>query len=833
MADYLIGGPNGPTKRFKDMGDGTHAEIVAASGLVEQAIPDFPTAADLLSAYGNFAGVAPGDFVTRVQYSNGQVVTALSGGPLQVGESNIILDVPVVQPCAMEIEASMIRARQQFASICLFENDAAGPDPVPSPINITSIYQCSAEAGAAYNAAAGTICTVVLESALPSPGQEGAVYLSDWIHIAGLVDSRLNYQNACIKYISPDRKTITFGFSDEAALPSLAVPAITPPAGTAKVHFYNNLAGAHNGFGIRFTGTTATSAALVSVFGGGDAQVSGTLFGDHRISLGSTAPQYLNGVMGNVEIKATTRFRLEGRPAECAFLDKAIDNISATYSPRGSRTAVKPANQAKLRARFRLYQPVGMTRPVGKIISIAKTGTTTATVTHDGTYPFQTGQYVNIKGVRDQTNFAATTTPIAITVLSPTQFTCVVGSAVTATSYGGSVVLCNGGVDQPGIIGQIIQSAVLDSNGWITFVGNTTWAGLSVGDYINVHGVRDNVAGADLGIDGAWEVAHLSATTLIVKPIFDIFGNRVSPVVASLPLTNCGGSVILRTTLRSHDLMLEEWAESKVMIDGQGSGRVDKSLPVQVTSSVTVAVNQSAAAGALSATDGSGGWFIRPGITGIADIASAALTASSTTAAISNAMGNGFQVNIAVTAVSGTAPTLDFRVEESFDGGTNWVTLYEMQRITAVGNYNTPILRASGRHIRYVQTISGTTPSFTRAVVRTLLPFMPSEPQKRIVDRTIVPNTLNSVTPILFQGAANNAQLVVNMGAITTTAPAFQLEGSEDGTNFYPIGAPLTAVASSTVQVTVSGTSCTFVRARVSTAGVGATLGYVSVKAWS
>lgn len=551
-------------------------------GSLRQAVPDFPTAQDLLSAYGNFANVAPGDFVTRVAYSNGQVVTALSGGPLQVGESTITLDVPIRQPCALEIEASAIRARQQFSSICLFENADSGPSPVPNPIEITSIYQSSADNGAAYNAAAGTICTVVLASALPGQGAPGAVYLSDWIHIDGLIDSRLNYQNACIKFISADRKTITFGFSDDAALPSLAVAAITPPAGTAKVYFYNNMAGADNAFGIRFTGTTATSAALVSVFGGGDAQVSGTLFGDHRVTIASTAPQYLNGVYGNVELKASSRFRLEARPSECAFLDKGIDSSSTGFSARAARTAVKPAYQSSLRARFRLYQPVGMSRPVGKIISIAKSGTTTATITHDGLYPFQTGQYVTIKGVRDQTNFAAFTTPVAITVLNATQFTCVVGSAVTATSYGGSVILCNGGVDQPNIIGQIVQSAVMDGNGWVTLTGNTTWSGLSVGDYINLHGCRDNTVGADIGIDGAWEVAHLSTTTLIVKPIIDIFGQRVSPVLASLSLINCSGSVILRTTLRAHDLILEEWVESKVGIDGQGTNRIDKALPVRL-----------------------------------------------------------------------------------------------------------------------------------------------------------------------------------------------------------------------------------------------------------
>lgn len=107
------------------------------------------------------------------------------------------------------------------------------------------------------------------------------------------------------------------------------------------------------------------------------------------------------------------------------------------------------------------------------------------------------------------------------------------------------------------------------------------------------------------------------------------------------------------------------------------------------------------------------------------------------------------------------------------------MTLYEFQRVTANGSYNSPILRASGRHIRYVRTITGTTPSFTMALTRNILPFIPAEPQKRIVDRSIVLTTLNSTTPVLFSGAANNIQLVINIGA-AITPPAIQLEGSED-----------------------------------------------------
>lgn len=583
------------------MSDGSVAQGVVpintagqvAGGAVAQAIPDTNSAAELLALYGGFQSITAGDFVTRKATSNGQVITALSVGPLiEDAESNITVDVPVTQPAALEIEASMSqRVRHQFASIYLFANDDAGPFPVPADIEIASVYQSSADAGVAYNAVAGTILTIVLKTALPA-----GVYLSDWVHTYGLVDNRLNYPNLVIKFISYDRKTITCGFSDDAALPSLAVAAITPPNGSAFIKFYNNLGGAANGFGMRFTGTSATQAALVSIFGGGanDVQISGTLLGDHRVTVGSTAPIYANGVNGNVEIRATSRYRLEGRPRDCAWYDTATDT-AAVYTARAIRTSVKPAVQVALRPCFRAYRPKSMTRPVAKIISISKSGTTTATVNTAAAHNLTTGNWVSIRGVRDQTNFANIST-VQVTVINATQFTLVMGSAVTATSYGGAVILTNGGVDQQGAIGQVVQSATVTAGtGVLTLVGSASWTGLNIGDYVELYGLRDNATGADLGLDGAWEVANIATTSLDLVPVVDIFGARVSPNVTSLASTNCGGQVIQRTTLRAHDILLEDWSENRMMIDGAGTPRLDRAVPVRILaidSAPTVTANE-------------------------------------------------------------------------------------------------------------------------------------------------------------------------------------------------------------------------------------------------
>lgn len=105
-----------------------------------------------------------------------------------------------------------------------------------------------------------------------------------------------------------------------------------------------------------------------------------------------------------------------------------------------------------------------------------------------------------------------------------------------------------------------------------------------------------------------------------------------------------------------------------------------------------------------------------PGI--IADVASAALTTTTTTATLTPTFGSSYQVQIPVTVVSGTTPTLSVQVQESMDTGTNWTTVYTFPTITATGAYVSPIMQLQGNRVRYVQTVTGTTPSFTRAINR-------------------------------------------------------------------------------------------------------------------
>jgi len=496
----------------------------------------------------------------------------------------------------------------------------------------------------------------------------------------------------------------------------------------------------------------------------------------------------------------------------------AADGV-ATMSGLTKFSSTVPEETGKYKIRIRAKNLKNFSIPVATILSIAKTGTTTATVTTNADHGLVAGDYVQVLGVRDQTNFPNLVSTIVGTVPTSTTFTIIIGTATTTSSLDGFVFKNEGSVSS-NVYAGAIQSISRTSN-ILTVIGSATWATPLPGETVHIYGLT----AAAVGYEGAYKVLRVSTTTLELQSIGEDFGSIAT-----------GGAIMKRTDFRIHFARLLDYTRLTTEISGgQGSTTdINASVPVSITGSATLgaSVTQSTAA-TISATTGLGGWYIHQAIVGLPDIASAAITTTTTTASIANNLGNAFQVVIPVTVASGTNPTLDIRIEESFDSGTNWVTLYEFQRITATGHYFSPVLKSVGRNIRYVQTISGTTPSFTRSITRNILPFQNAEPQKRIIDRSIVLTTLNSVTPTLFQGAGNNVQLIVNVGAITTTAPDIQLEGSEDNSNWYAVGTPLTAVASSTVQLTVNNLSSTFLRARVSTAGVGVTAGYVAIKSWS
>jgi hypothetical protein len=762
-----------------------------------------------------------GDIVQVEGNSSAASYVSISKSPWDAGTQTTL---ETIETFSMPIELAFGAHRSQATlgqEFSLEVVDAGVGLPAVSDLAISSITQ---------SASVLTVDTVADHGLVP--GQT--------IGIVGCSNQVANYPALVVASIpTPRQFTVTAG-------PGGTIPSqtITNPAGAkGSVFIRERLGRAQNGVSQIFENATITNASFYLRSESGDALPSGTILGNHTVTVATAASVQQVNTPYTYAFSPTSEYRINLQADRVQAYDSPVDSL-VQATGRLLRTQVCPDPAANYRLRIRANNAKSLTVLNAKVVSVSKPGTTVGTFTTATAHGLVTGDLIVYYG---NSNVAASafpnlTTATAVTVLSPTTFTvAAIGTAATVTGYGGVIAKVQGGnlLSSLGVVNNSGINATLSTltNGTrqLVLTGAAAWSGLSIGDYVNVEGVTNATNGASLNVDGAWKVANSVTTALTLVPCTTAFA-------ATLPvdfvLTNSAGAVIKRTCLRLSFVRIFDYERQRVEVLARPTGDISGAVPVNVQNVPAVTVSSgtitavTAITNALPVGANTIGNTNLPLLTSVADVASAAITTTATVAAVTPGFGISYQVNIPVTAVTGTTPTMDVRIEESDDAGTNWFTVYDFPRITATGIYRSPFLPVTGNRVRYVQTIGGTTPSFTRAINR-LQSNAPFTNSRQLIDRSVAPNTLNSTTPVLLTRDCGNAtQLVVNMGAITTTAPAFQLEGSDDfGTTWYAIGTPLTGVASSTVQATVNSINAGAVRARVSTGGSGATLGWVAIKA--
>jgi hypothetical protein len=661
------------------------------------------------------------------------------------------------------------------------------PIPLPSNIAISSITQATSTLTVTTSTAHGLVA--------------GAR-----IGILGITsDSRLNYPCLVVNNITSST-VFTATAGPAGTIPSLSVG---PYTSQGFVYFRSAMGGAPDGYSQIFENATVGNASMYVRSDSGDVYPSGTFAGNHSVTVGNTTS--VQAVVANYSYAfvPTTEYRSLLQADRLQYYDAALDTLNQP-SARRNVTQVIPKITKNYKLRFRFTNDKSLTVPVAKIVSASKAGSTTATITTATAHGLTTGDYVYTTGIRNGTDFPPITTA-AVVASTPTSttFTVVMGSTTpTTTSYGGLVARGNGGNLPAGFAGAgstaALQTATVTST-QLTLTSSGTIA-VVVGDYVNVYGCRDNSTGADLAVDGVYKVVSVVTTTAILEPI----GSTVLP--AAFGSTACGGAVIKRTDARISYIRLFEYLREKVEILNKNDSF--SSVPVITAGGFITSVSSTALTAPLI----------------VADVSSGTLATSSTSASITPAASALSQeFNIIVTAVSGTNPTLDFTVQESDDSGTNFYDVYQLPRITAAGQYRTPLIPLTGNRVRYIRTIGGTSPSFNSSINR--IQSHTSNPvQRQFFDRTVVPNTLNSTSPSFFTEGCVDLVVMVNMGAITTTAPTFALQVSVDNVNWVQLGADITTTASTTSILQVSNAQARFSRLLVKTAGSGATLGYVMVK---
>lgn len=187
-----------------------------------------------------------------------------------------------------------------------------------------------------------------------------------------------------------------------------------------------------------------------------------------------------------------------------------------------------------------------------------------------------------------------------------------------------------------------------------------------------------------------------------------------------------------------------------------------------------------------------------------------------------------FTVYANVSSVSGTSPTLDLVVQQSFDG-VNWEDIYHFERIITNGLYKSANITLEATNFRVIRTISGASASFTYSVSINFHADTSIKVSKRIIDRTLAILTASSVLNIgaIFENS-RKLQIQVKGNGTFTTQPIVAIEGSENGIDYSQIGTITFNNAIAVINtLDVFGK---FTRLRVATAGVGGTLDFISVR---
>jgi len=664
-------------------------------------------------------------------------------------------------------------------------------------------------------------------------------------------DSRLNYA-ALIVATTPTATQLTATAGPQGTIASLTVGPFSPAA--AFMYIRDSIHGATNGTSMILENATTTNASFyVKAEGGDSTPIGGTFAGNHSATILTTASSQITTAALNYAFRPTDQFMLALYADRLQWSDSVVDTTSQSVA-RATFSQVVPHPDNQYVVRFAIKNRKGLTVPVAKIVSAVKTGTTTATVTTDVAHGLSTGDYINTYGARDQTNFAnLTTATVVASIINSTSFTVVWGAAVTATSYGGSVARVQGQQVLQGAVTQSIQSATIASS-ILTLILSNTVSGITFGDYINIHGCRDAVAGADVGLDGIYRVRDFTGSTVILEPI----GTTTIPT--TLSTTNCGGTILKRTDLRISFVRLFDFERLRVELLPRPASDATSGAPIVVqggtlptvttvgTVSTVTSLSQIAASVPLmtvanGSTNKALGISMTNALSNVDQSATAFAGAgrvNGTVVATANGGGAVISSEINVTAITlGTATSVVAILQES-RGGTNFTDIWQSEPITATGIISTPAIPVAGRRRWCFHSIGGT--STTVTVTITTLELFGQYPMVRsfrdvfsatnplstvfnsatAVATTFVLTTLNTVTaPWLIEGSNALTYFITLAGGPTvTTQPIISVEFSMDGTNWLTTTNTITAAGNNTYSLSLQNQIWKFTRLKVTTAAV-------------
>lgn len=620
----IIKSYNDVHRRNVDMLDGTYAERVnAISNNITTKFREAFEVYDPVNGGKWVESKATGDLIFVDGNAAAASYLVISKSPLDAGTESSITSIGTVgMPVEGAIGLSMSQRTlgQEFAIEMV---DDGQPLPDVTDLAISAISQ--------------TTTTLTVDTVLPHGLSVGkSVGIRDCSNLLA------NYPALVVASVpSPTQFTATAGPGGTIASQTIANPA----GAKGFVFFRERLGRARNGVSQIFENGTATNASLYIRSESGDALPSGTVAGNHSVTVATTASVQLVNSAYQYAFAPTSEFRLFVQADRTQWADSAVDAVAQTAN-RLLRTQVCPDPSELYRIRIRCTNNKSLTVPNAQIVSAVKTGTTTATITTDRPHGLTAADPVVIYGIRAQgaTEFPNLTTATAVaSVVDATTFTIVIGTAGTVTSYGGYVAKVQGGnlMSSLGAVAQVAQSATLstlaDGTRQLVLVGSANWAApaTTIGDMVELVGCRDNATGATLNLDGPWKIANAATTNLtLVLPY-----NNQRALPADFASTNCGGGVIRRTCLRISFIRVFDYQRERVELLARPTGDVSSAAPVSIQGTATVSFTQPALV-AGTALVGDVGVQYRTTASGLATANTHFVAASSTNATlVKNAAG--------------------------------------------------------------------------------------------------------------------------------------------------------------------------------------------------
>lgn len=218
-------------------------------------------------------------------------------------------------------------------------------------------------------------------------------------------------------------------------------------------------------------------------------------------------------------------------------------------------------------------------------------------------------------------------------------------------------------------------------------------------------------------------------------------------------------------------------------------------------------------------------------------------------AVVASALGGGvscsFDINVTVTTL-GTATSLLFVLQESYDSGTTWSDIWTSQPFTTSQHIRVPALPISGRRRWTMHNVGGTSTTVPATITAQELPgqaliqrqyvdvYAATNPMQSVINGTTVSSTLQSTVlnsgstsasgVAIVEGCKNITLTGVFTGGTPTTGPTYALQISQDGTNWFTTSTTMTpGLVAGTYMATLANTCARFARAVTTVASSGGT----------